>query len=296
MEHLHWSSRPALRSPVLVAAFTGWNDAGDAASLAVRHLAHEWDAEVFAELDPEEFVDFHGTRPQVRLVDGETREIVWPTTELLWATTAGADVVLVTGPEPQLRWRSYCRHLVEAAEELGTSLVVTLGALLADVPHRRPVSVIGTASDRAMIQRFGLQRSRYEGPTGIVGCLQDACAKAGLAAVSLWAAVPAYAPGTTSPKAAAALVQRAAGLVGTPVDVSTLDEAVAEYEAEVDDYVGRDEDLASYVERLEAIVDEGDVDDDDDPAADAPPAVPDTGSAERLVAEVEQFLRDQGSD
>ena len=296
MEHVHWSSRPGLRSPVMVAGFTGWNDAGDAASGAMHHLADTWDADLFAELDPEEFVDFQSTRPQVRLVEGSTREIVWPSTELLAASTAGGDVVLVIGPEPQLRWRTYCRELVEVAEEMGVSMVVTLGALLADVPHRRPVSIIGTASDPAIVTRFDLQRSRYEGPTGIVGCLHDACTAAGIPSLSLWATVPAYAPGTTSPKAALALVRRAAELVGSPVDGTSLERELDEYEREVDEYVGRDEDLQSYVERLERLVDEGVDDEDDEPARPATHPAEDAGSVERLVAEVEQFLRDQGPE
>lgn len=297
MEHVEWSSRPALRAPVLVAGFTGWNDAGDAASGALHHLADGWSAECFAEIDPEEFVDFQSTRPQVRLVDGTTREIVWPATELLSAATPGGDVVLVIGPEPQLRWRTYCREMVEVAEELGVSMVVTLGALLADVPHRRPVSIIGTASDPGLVARFDLQRSRYEGPTGIVGCLHDACSRAGVPSLSLWATVPAYAPGTTSPKAALALVQRAAHLVGSPIDGRALEGSIEEYEREVDEYVGRDEDLQSYVERLERLVDEGsDGEDDNAPTERAPHPAEDTGAGERLVAELEQFLRDQGPE
>ena len=188
------------------------------------------------------------------------------------------------------------------AEELGVSMVVTLGALLADVPHRRPVSIIGTASDPALVARFDLQRSRYEGPTGIVGCLHDACTTAGIPSLSLWAAVPAYAPGTTSPKAALALVQRAAHLVGSPVDGRSLAGEVEAYEREVDEYVGRDDDLLSYVERLERLVDEGaddegdEADEADDPGERAPHPAEDSRSAERLVAEVEQFLRDQGPE
>ena len=289
MDHVHWSGRPALRTPVVIAAFTGWNDAGDAASSALRHLVDTWDAEVFAEVDPEEFVDYQSTRPQVRLVDGTTREVVWPATELYSASTAGGDVVLVLGPEPQLKWRAYCRELVEVAEELDASMVITMGALLADVHHRRPVSIIGTASDADVVERYGLQRSRYEGPTGIVGCLHDACNRAGLASLSLWAAVPAYLPGTVSPKATLALVRRVGAFVGTTVDVGDLEASVAEYEQEIDEYIERDEDLQSYVERLERMTD--DDDEDDPPAVDQPE---EHGSVDRLVAEVEQFLRDQG--
>jgi predicted ATP-grasp superfamily ATP-dependent carboligase len=288
MDHVHWSRRPALRTPVVIAAFTGWNDAGDAASSALQHLVHTWDASRFAEIDPEEFVDYQSTRPQVRLVDGTTREVVWPVTDLYSATTPGGDVVLVLGPEPQLRWRTYCRALVETAGELDASLVVTMGALLADVHHRRPVSIIGTASDAGIVERYRLQRSRYEGPTGIVGCLHDACTTAGLASLSLWAAVPAYLPGTASPKATLALVRRVSSLVGTTIEAGDLEESVAEYEQEIDEYVERDDDLQSYVERLDRLAD-----DETDQAPSVHPAE-EHGSAERLVAEVEKFLRDQG--
>ncbi len=298
MQHVRWSSRPTLRAPVLIAGFTGWNDAGDAASTALRHLADGWQARSFAEIDPEEFCDFHVTRPHVRLVDGETREIVWPATELLATGTAGSDVVLVLGPEPQLKWRTYCSELVEVAKQLEVRLVITLGALLADVPHRRAVSIIGTASDPELIRRLELHRSRYEGPTGILGCLHDACSRAGLPSLSFWAAVPAYAPATASPKAALALARRAANLVGAPTDGRDLEAQVGDYEAEVDDYVARDEDLQSYVERLEAMADDPDdklADDDVDPAGSAHPSS-DPASGERLVAEVEQFLRDHGTE
>src|SRR5262249_4925155 len=181
MEHVQWSSRPRLQQPFLLAAFTGWNDAGDAASSAIRHLIDVWRAEQVASLDPEEFYDFGSTRPQVRLVDRLTREIVWPSHELWAASTPGGDVLLLLCAEPQLRWRTFCRPITETAPELHVSLVLPLGALLADVVHTRPVSMIGTATDPALIDRFQLARSRYEGPTGILGALNDACSRAGLA-------------------------------------------------------------------------------------------------------------------
>ena len=177
MDHVHWSGRPALRTPVVIAAFTGWNDAGDAASSALRHLVDTWDADVFAEVDPEEFVDYQSTRPQVRLVDGTTREVVWPATELYSASTAGGDVVLVLGPEPQLKWRAYCREMVEVAEELDASMVITWARCspTCTIAGRSPSSA--PPSDADVVERYGLQRSRYEGPTGIVGCLHDACSR-----------------------------------------------------------------------------------------------------------------------
>ncbi len=293
MEHVQWSSRPTLRSPVLIAAFTGWNDAGDAASSAVRHLIEAWRAEHVATLDPEEFYDFGATRPLVRFAEGETREIVWPPNELWAASTPGADVLLLLGTEPQLKWRTFCRQITAVATEQEATLVLTLGALLADVAHSRPVSLIGTATDQGLIDRFRLARSRYEGPTGIVGALHDACAAAGLPSASLWAAVPAYAPGITSPKAALALVERAAAIVGAPVSMRALEGTVADYEEEVADLVAGDDDLAGYVGRLEALSDDGDDDEDDEAVVD--PTAPDA-AVEQFVEDVERFLRDQGRD
>jgi len=290
MEHVQWSSRPTLQEPILLAAFTGWNDAGDAASSALRHLIEVWRAERVATIDPEEFYDFATTRPQVRLVDGLTREIVWPTIELWAASTPGGDVLLLVGAEPQLRWRTFCGQIAAIANELHASLVLTLGALLADVVHTRPVSMIGTANDQALIDRFQLARSRYEGPTGILGALNDACSHAGLPSASLWAAVPAYAPGIASPKAALALVERAAAIVGTPAALGTLDAAVAEYETEVAELVASDDDLAGHVSRLETYSDDDDEDDDD-----AEPVAEDA-TVEQFVEDVERFLRDQGRD
>jgi proteasome assembly chaperone (PAC2) family protein len=291
MEHVQWSSRPTLQDPLLLAAFTGWNDAGDAASSAVRHLIEVWRAENVATIDPEEFYDFGTTRPQVHLIDGLTREIVWPTNELWAASTPGGDVLLLVGAEPQLRWRTFCREITDIAKEQHASLVLTLGALLADVVHSRPVSMIGTATDQALIDRFQLARSRYEGPTGILGVLNDACSRAGLASASLWAAVPAYAPGIASPKAALALVERAAAIVGTPAAPGALDAAVAEYETEVAELVASDDDLAGYVSRLETYAD----DEEEDEEEPADPAAEDA-TVERFVEDVERFLRDQGRD
>jgi proteasome assembly chaperone (PAC2) family protein len=291
MEHVQWSARPTLQQPFLLAAFTGWNDAGDAASAAVRHLIEVWRAERVATIDPEEFYDFASTRPQVRLVDGLTREIVWPTNELWAASTPGGDVLLLVGAEPQLRWRTFCRQITDIAADQHVSLVLTLGALLADVVHTRPVSMIGTATDQSLIDRFQLARSRYEGPTGILGVLNNACSQAGLPSASLWAAVPAYAPGIVSPKAALALVERAAAIVGTPAAPGALDAAVAEYETEVAELVASDDDLAGYVSRLETYSD--DEDDDDEDATDV---VAEDSTVERFVEDVERFLRDQGRD
>ncbi len=219
MDHVRWTNEPRLRAPVLICAFAGWNDAAEASTLVFRHLAESWGARPFASIDAEEFFDFSEVRPQVRLSGGVTREVLWPHTEILAAPVPGSanDAVMIVGIEPQLRWRAYTEQVVAIAERLGIELVVTLGALLADVPHTREVAIIGTAADPDLIDRFGLQRSRYEGPTGIIGVLHDACARAGLRTVSLWAAVPGYAQQHTSPKAALALVDRAASILSVSV-------------------------------------------------------------------------------
>jgi proteasome assembly chaperone (PAC2) family protein len=277
----------------MLAAFAGWNDAGEAATAAVRHLSEVWSARPFGHIDAEEFFDFSTVRPQVKLTGGFQREILWPHTELLAAAVPGSrhDVVLLAGIEPQLKWRTYNEQVLAVARKLGVELVVTLGALLADVPHTRDVAIIGTAADQGLIDLHDLQHSRYEGPTGIVGTLQDACLRAGLPALSLWAAVPGYAQQHASPKAALALVERVATIVDTEIPVGALRDGAVTYEREVSEAVADDDDLASYVSRLEHMADNGiddDEDDDDEDDNEEPP------SADRLVAEVEQFLRDQG--
>jgi proteasome assembly chaperone (PAC2) family protein len=307
-----WTTRPTLRSPVVVAAFSGWNDAGDAATAAARHLVQVWQAERFAEIDPEEFYDFTQARPMVRLRDGVTRELRWPANEFAAATTTGGpDVVLLVGTEPHLRWRTYCAAVLDVADALGASLVVTLGALLADVPHTRPVQLIGTGTDPDLIARHGLQRSRYEGPTGIVGTLHDACATRGVASLSLWAATPAYVPGVASPKASLALVERLGSIIGTTAEVAELARASRRYVAEVDEHVRDDDDLGAFVARLEeaydaGLLDDSGADDLDDGAGldgagldgpiDATLDALGSDSGEQLVEDIERFLRDQRPD
>lgn len=301
MEHVRWLAQPKLQRPTVIAAFTGWNDAGDAASNAVRHLVESWGAQALAEIDPEEFTDFATVRPHVRLVDGFTRSIVWPTVGVWSASTPGGDVILVLGPEPALRWRLFTEQLLAIARAHDAGMVLTLGALLADVPHTRPVQIIGTAADHDLIARFDLQRSRYEGPTGIVGVLHDACAKAGLDSASLWAAVPAYASQVPSPKASLALITRACAMIGTPTPVGRLGDESSSYEHRIDAMVNDDDDLVGYVARLETLdFDEDDDEDDDDDdtvggeLADGGNAIdPSTLDSDELMAEVEQFLRDQ---
>jgi len=293
MEHVRWLSEPTTRTPTLVCAFTGWNDAGDAASSALRSFVEEWGATAVAEIDPEPFTDFATVRPHVRLDGDGRRSIVWPTVGVWSASAPGGDVLLALGPEPALRWKLFCKQFTTLAEQLSVSMSINLGALLADVPHTRAVQVIGTATDRELIERFDLQQSRYEGPTGIVGVLADALSRTGISSVSLWAAVPGYAAQVPSPKAALALVRRAAAIIGTPPPDGGLDGAAVEYDARVAALIADDDDLVDYVTRLEGLVDDTD-DDDDDVIAPADELVADDPS--ELVAEVERFLRDREPD
>src|SRR5919199_5336132 len=246
---LRIESRPELTRPVLVAAFRGWNDGAQAASLAAGFLARLWSAEQFAEVDPEGFFDFQATRPHVSLVDGMTRRIEWPQTAFYHARPRrlDRDVVLLLGIDPNVRWRTFTELVVGEARELGIELVVTLGALLADVPHTRPSPVTGSASNPELVRELGLSTSRYEGPTGIVGVLHDACHRAGIPSASLWAAVPHYVSLTPSPRAAAALCQRLATLLGIRIDTSELQQAADTYEEQVSQAVAADEETAGDV-------------------------------------------------
>jgi predicted ATP-grasp superfamily ATP-dependent carboligase len=238
---------------VLVAAFRGWNDGAQAASLAGGYLARVWGAEKFAEIDPEGFFDFQATRPHVSLVEGVTRQIDWPETAFYHARPRrlSRDVVLLLGIEPNVRWRTFTKLVVGHAQSLGVELVVTLGALLADVPHTRPSPVTGSASNEGLVQELGLSTSRYEGPTGIVGVLHDACNRAGIPSASLWAAVPHYVSLTPSPRAAGALCERLGGLLGVEIEISELNQAAEAYEEQVSQAVAADEETAAYVEELE---------------------------------------------
>jgi proteasome assembly chaperone (PAC2) family protein len=294
MEHVRWLAEPNLRDPTIVYAFAGWNDAGDAASSAVRALVERWGATAVAEIDPEPFTDFATIRPHVRLNDGQ-RTIVWPKVGIWSASVPGGDALLVLGPEPSLRWRLFCEQLVGVAARFAAPMTISFGALLADVPHTRPVQVIGTASDADLIDRFGLQRSRYEGPTGIVGVLLDALTTVGLSATSLWAAVPGYAAQVPSPKAALALLDRACAMIGTPPPRDALATSAAEYDARVAALIAQDEDLMDYVARLETMIDDADLTTGLDLGDTA--AEPDESEVdpEELVAEVEKYLRDRDS-
>jgi len=279
-EPLRWNRTPALRSPVVLCAFEGWNDAGDAATTAIRTLATQWETDPFADIDPEEFFDFTANRPQVRLVDGRTRAIDWPSNQFWAGTVPGTDtdVVLLQGTEPGLRWRTFCEQVLTVVRELDARLVVSLGALLAEVPHTRPVRVIGTAEDDEMIERLRLHRSTYEGPTGIVGVLHDQCRRRGVPSLSLWGAVPTYVSGPSSPTAALALVRRVAELLSVPVETAELEAESELYLRRIDEVVADDTDLEPFLARLEEAYDEEDVEDAD---------------PTQLIAEVERFLRDQ---
>lgn len=282
---MHWLAEPTLTAPVLLAGFTGWNDAGDAASTALRTMIESWNAAPLAEIDPEVFTDFATVRPKVKLDADHQRSIVWPTVGVWSVSLPGTDVILVLGPEPALRWRLFSEQILGIAEKYDAAMGISLGALLADVPHSRPVPLIGTATDDGLIERFELRRSQYQGPTGIVGVLHDTLQRAGLATASLWAAVPGYASQLPSPKASMALVERACTMIGTPAPLSSLAPGAAEYDARVAALIGDDDDMVEYLSRLEEISD--DVLDDDNIAAAEPV------DSEDLVNEVEQFLRDQ---
>lgn len=292
MDHVRWlADDVSLTNPVVVAAFTGWNDAGDAASTALRTMIETSGATALAEIDPEPFTDFATTRPHVALDDERNRSIIWPTVGVWGASLPGTDVILVMGPEPALRWRTFCEQITGIAQRFDAPMGFTLGALLADVPHTRRTQIIGTGTDTSLIERFDLERSRYEGPTGIVAVLHEALSRIGLPTASLWAAVPGYASQLPSPRAAVALLDRLCTMMGTPAPVSAIANQIADYDAQVDALISDDDDLITYVRRLESMVDE--ISEDEDTLADTP--VDDTDT-DTLAAEVEQFLRDHDTD
>ena len=282
MSELIVSSRPELRSPVLVAAFRGWNDGGQGATLGGGFLAKQWEAEPFAEIDPENFYDFQAVRPNVSLEDGLTRKLEWPSNTFLHAPIPGLDrdAVILLGVEPNLRWKTYTALVLELVQDLEVELVVTLGSLLADVPHTRPAPVSAAASDPTLVEELGVEPSRYEGPSGIVGILLDACRQAELPAVSLWAAVPHYVSLAPSPRAALALSKRLGELLGTEIDVAELEQASEEYAEQVTEAVASDAETAAYVEELERRVD----------LMEAAEELP---SGESLAAELTRFLRER---
>lgn len=283
MDHVEIHDEVTLDEPTLIAAFRGWNDAGESATFAAEHLATTWNARRVMSVDPEDFYDFSETRPHVVLDEGTSRHITWPANEF-WAAKDrnGHDVLILIGVEPNLKWRTFSQMVVEVARRFNVGFVVTLGALLADVPHSRPVPITGTAADTELIERLGLHRSRYEGPTGIVGVLHDAFAKAGIASASLWAAVPHYLSVNPNPKAALALVEKTVEITQIPADTGALYAATEHYEERVGEVVESDEDISAYVELLEKRLDEGEIE--------MNPEVP---SGDAIAAELERFLREQ---
>ncbi|HEY5099127.1 MAG TPA: PAC2 family protein [Gaiellaceae bacterium] len=282
MPELNVSFTPSLKRPVLIAAFRGWNDGGQGASLGAAYLAKQWNAARFAEIEPESFFDFQSVRPHVSLVDGETRRVDWPDNGFFHASIpeAGRDAVLLLGIEPNLRWRTFSGLVLELAQDLGVEMVVTFGSLLADVPHTRPAPVTAAATDSELVAELGLEASRYEGPTGIVGILHDQCREAGIASVSLWAAVPHYVSLAPSPRAALALVRRFGELMHVDVDLDELEHAAEEYAEQVSEAVSTDAETQAYVEELEQRVD-------------ALASEGDLPSGESLAAELSRFLRER---
>jgi proteasome assembly chaperone (PAC2) family protein len=287
MQPLRWNYRPdGLRAPALVCAFKGWNDAGDAASAAVSFVGESLGARQFASIDPEDFYDFQAVRPQIRLTGGLARSIEWPEVKLyeVRVPRAPRDLVLLAGAEPSYRWRTFTGLVVELAEVIGVQLVVTLGALLADVPHTRPVSVTGFASEPSLVQRLALSQSSYEGPTGIIGVLHDACTRVSMPSASLWAAVPHYISAAPNPKAALALIRKLEGLVGVAVDATDLEGAATDYERQVNAAIQHDPDIQAFVEKLEAAVG-----DEEESGFDLP-------SGDSIARDLQRFLRQRGED
>ena len=284
-----WNARPSLRRPVLLAAFRGWNDAGDAASAAVEFIRGRFEPSPVARIDPDEFLDFTTVRPTIKLVDGRTRQIEWPDTEIEAVEVPGAesDLIVLRGVEPSLRWRRYSEGIVEVARELNAGTVITLGSLLADVPHTRPVSITGIASDQALVDKLGFEHTSYEGPTGITGVLHHECAAASIPSVSLWASVPHYVAAAPNPKVALALVRAFEGAAGLIVDASELESAAEDYDRQVSAAVASDPEVKAFVERLESAMDEV-----SDETVD-PDNIP---SADTIARDFQRFLRQRGPE
>ena len=291
-----WVDESPRKQPALVAAFTGWNDAGDAASGALAWLASRWETTEVASLDPEPFYDFADTRPRLRLEDDGSRSLIWPSNDLVAATVTGAEtpagdeteLALLVGTEPQLKWRTFTQQIVGMAQRLDSPLVVTLGALLTDVPHTRPTPIYGSSDDPEMAVHLGLTPSSYEGPTGIVGVLHNACANAGLQTASLWAAVPGYASEIPSPKASLALVTRLGTLLDISPDTSELEEMAEGYERHVSELAEQADETSEYISQLESAYDQEEAENGE---------IEEMRSTDptEFVDQIEQFLRDQRS-
>lgn len=294
--YVTFEPHPPLQRPALVCAFLGWNDAGQAATTAAAYLADQGNGRVIGRMDPEEFLDFQVSRPTVRLEDGVSRVVEWPSLEFVAARHGDRDLVVFSAPEPNNRWRTFAGEVLEAAREIGAGLLLTLGAFLTDVPHTRAVPVVGSAATEADALGLGLPRSEYEGPTGMTGVLHDASNRAGLPSVSIWAAVPHYLPSAANPNAALALVRRAAAVLGVPVDLGGLTAAAETWEREVADLMSDNDELAAYVRRLEEAQDEEEeAGGEHEPGVERSPSWGEVPSAEAIGAEVERFLREHGS-
>ena len=287
MADVSWSGRPELRNPVMVCAFKGWNDAGEAASAALSFIHDHFDPFEVAAIDPEEFYDFTAVRPNVRLAEGRTREIEWPSNVFSAARVPGAegDLVILQGVEPSLRWGRFTEAVVGVARELEVRMVITLGALLADVPHSRPVAITGLGSDESLVARLGFERTTYEGPTGIVGVLHHTCAKLGMPSASLWASVPHYVAATPNPKVALALIRAFEGVAGVAVGAGELESAAEDYDQQVSAAVASDPEVKAFVERLESAMDEA------ESATASEERIP---SADTIARDFQRFLRQRG--
>ena len=287
MDSLTWEGDlPHLRSPVMVCAFRGWNDAAASASTALTAIAGALDADLVARVDPEEYFDFQSTRPTIVLDEGQTRRIEWPENNLYAARVPNADrdVVLLDGTEPNLRWRTFSETIATAADALGVDMVVTLGALIAEVSHTLPVPITGLASSPDLVEELELERSNYEGPTGIVGVVHDLCRRGGIDSASLWAAVPHYVAAVPNPKAALALLRRLEGLTGIAVEAAELEEETTDYEEQIGRAVAANPEIEELVSRIEAeqselLDEEGDL-----------------PSADTLAQDFQRFLRQRGND
>jgi proteasome assembly chaperone (PAC2) family protein len=286
MSHVEYRARPELSEPIVVCAFGGWNDGGEGATMAVREIRDQWGARRFASIDPEEFYDFQVHRPTVRLIEGETRRVDWPANDFWWARVGERDVVVFLGLEPNVRWRTYCEQILRVCSDVEASVLVTLGAFLADVPHTIPSPVSAASSDPRWAARPGMVAARYEGPTGIVGIVNDLATRAGIPSVSLWAASPHYLPQTANPKVALALLERLRDLLGLEIDTGDVDLSARGWEREVSEAIEEDGNLADYVKRLEEAADQGVIAGGD---------LSDVLSGEELAAELERYLRERGS-
>lgn len=288
MDPIIWEREPPdLRSPVLVASFSGWNDAANAASTALGAIAASLETELVAQIDPEEFFDFQANRPTITIADGSLEGVEWPDNLIVAATAEGAerDLLLISGTEPSTRWRTFCNCVLDVAERCGVESVITFGSLIADVAHTRPVPITGLASDEQLISQLGFEDVAYEGPTGVLGVFHGVCRERGLSAASLWAAVPHYAAAVPNPKAGLALLRRLEGMIGIAVEASELEDAAGSFEKQVSQAVAANPEIREMVERLEEQQDEvAGFSQEDVPSGDA------------IAQDFQRFLRQQRSD